>query len=190
MSDWLDAPGDFFPRLVRYADKGNFNPFDMLKLIGGESDFYAWAGKPSPLRPLGSNYQGLTQIGKSELKHLGWKEAVHGPFWKMSAAEQLLYTARYYAGKNVARWESAGHLLAANLAPGHLTRADRVVYTRKDHLKPYMANEKVDMNKDGVIDWDDCTLYLEWVIEKRCPKRYARACALLEAEMTSPLDAA
>jgi len=171
---WLLLPDarPFYEALCDFGDAGHWQPEHMLALFAAESD----------LTPLARNkyqYQGLSQLGEKELRNLGWRPESMGDFCAARPEVQVQYTAAYYAEwrrqHRIPEWTSPGHLMAANLAPAHLARADQVVYSRKEHPKQYRANEICDRNGDGVIDWQDCSDYVTWVVNARCPARFQLA---------------
>jgi len=177
--EWLTLPRarPFFESLVRLGDEGAWSPRAMITLIAGECDLILME------RPNAHGYQGLTQIGSSELRSLGWDQATRGAFCKAAPEVQIEYTARYFAAKRklfgFERWRSAGHLWAANLAPAHLARVDGVVYGELESGPQYRANRWLDLDHDGLITCDELTTALETVSVPRCRARYDLALASL-----------
>lgn len=143
----LSLPGgrEFYEALIKYGRRGRWNPADMLRLIAGECDFYSVQNV--------YGYQGITQIGTNELASLGYHSGSRGDFWKLPAAEQLEFTYKYFeewrVRKGIQRWEDAGHLWEANLAPAHL--GSDIVYVKVTHKAQYNANAWLDVNGDGII---------------------------------------
>jgi hypothetical protein len=144
----------------------------MILLIAGECEFQSVRNR--------YGYEGLTQIGQSELRGLGWDTVAQGPFFKARPEVQMPITARYFAEwrrrLKIPRWESAGHLWACNLAPAHLKRVDGVVYSEMEHAAQYRANKWLDLNRDGVITRDELTRALG-IAAAKCRADYELALA-------------
>ena len=170
-SDWLELPAAqaFYEALLDREDSHRWRAEDVITLIAGECDLILMR------TPNSHGYQGLTQIGRSELRALGWRDS-WGPFCLAPPDVQVEYTGRYFEGwrRRLAfeRWESAGHLWAANLAPAHSKRLDRVVYSELEHPAQYRANRWLDLDGNGVITRDELTEALLTKAVPRCRARY------------------
>lgn len=178
--EWLALPSGraFFEALVEESEAGAFDSWDMITLITGECDLILM------VRPNSHGYQGLTQIGARELRALGWDQAKRGEFCRAPPEVQIRISAAYFADHRkrygIARWTSAGHLWAANLAPAHLPRVDGVVYAELTHAAQYRANKWLDRNSDGVITRAELTDALVKVAVPRSRARYELAIASLD----------
>jgi pimeloyl-ACP methyl ester carboxylesterase len=165
----LDAGRPFYEAILEREGSHAWRAEDVVLLIAGECDLILMD------RPNAHGYQGLTQIGKNELRALGWRDT-WGPFCQAAPDVQIEYTGRYFQGwrerLGLERWESAGALWAANLAPAHSKRVDRVVYAELEHPAQYRANKWLDLNGDGVIHREELTEALRTKAVPRCRIRY------------------
>lgn len=169
----LDAGRPFYEALLDGEERFAWRAEDVVLLIAGECDLLLLE------RPNAHGYEGLTQIGPRELRALGWRVDTMGPFCKAAPHVQIEYTGRYFEDwrerLGIARWESAGHLWAANLAPAHSKRVDRVVYSELEHPAQYRANRWLDLDGDRVIERDELDEALLTIAVPRCRARYELA---------------
>lgn len=178
-SAWLQLESGrlFYEGLLDREEPCRWRAEDVILLMAGECDLILLD------HPNAYGYQGLTQIGVNELASLGWKTITMGPFCLAPPHVQLEYTGRYFnywrRRYGIERWDSAGHLESANLAPAHLLRVDGVVYSQMQHQAQYRANRWLDLNKDGVITRDELTKALLTQSVPRCQARYDLALANL-----------
>jgi len=179
----LDAAYDdeFFRLLADQSEAHGMNPRDFLALVAGECDF-VWRARNQ------YGYAGMTQMGAAALRAAGWTAAM-GPFEAARPAIQLPYSWRYFDAHRKrtpkGRWESAGMLWLANLAPAHLGRTDGVVYARAQHPKQYDANAGLDVDRDGVITVSDLDDKFARLLAGQVPGR--RNTAALYAQATERL---
>lgn len=171
LASWLTWPSSraFFAALIECGEKGKWAPEHMLELIACECDFRSVRNK--------QGYQGLTQIGNSELRSFGWKPK-DGAFYVAPHDVQIRRgTFPYFEQKRknpicrvpASGWEDSAHLWHANLAPAHVGREDGLVYDRSTHRSEYNANARLDTDNDGVITRED----LRAAIAVACAENHA-----------------
>lgn len=168
--DWLTFPTcrTFMELLLDLGATGHWQPEDMLTLMAGECSLVSVKNS--------HGYEGLTQIGPSELRELGWDAVAMGEFWKALPEVQIQYTAAYFSEwrrrKQIQEWTSAGHLWMCNLAPAHL--GSKVVYSELASPVQYRANRWLDANGDKTITVGELDLSLQKAV-RACKTRYMLA---------------
>lgn len=168
---WLDLETGraFYDALLDREPTHMWRAEDVVLLIAGETDLIRMT------RPNSHGYAGPTQLGKAQLKALGWT-GTSEEFCLAEPAVQIDFAGRYFQEWRVRlglkRWESAGALWFCNLAPAHLKRPDGVVYSELEHGAQYRANRWLDLNGDKVIHVDELTQALLTKAVPRCRVRY------------------
>lgn len=187
----LDAAYDdaFFDALMDQCPTVGIVPEDFLLLIAGECDF-VWGAKNK------YGFQGMTQMGGPALRAAGWDASKMGEFCDARPVVQLPYSLSYFRHWRKStpnnRFENAGMLWLANLAPAHLKRTDGVVYSQSQHPTQYAANAGLDVDRDGIISVNDLTAKMRRLVDGTAPGRartaklYAEAVARLEDRRPRP----
>lgn len=155
--DWLRLPGAraFFDALIDGEARFRWSAKDVLVLMCGECNLM-------PLdHPNAFGYEGLTQIGKTELRNLGWRVETMGAFCKAPPAVQVEYAGRYFEDwrvrLHVEQWTSPGLLWQCNLMPATIATPGAAVFDRDKWRKGWEANRWLDLNADGKVSTDELT---------------------------------